>query len=245
MSAKPIAVPLEPGRTGFVRLEYRDPRGRERVAALYLPTNYFVSDEQYPLIVFLHGAGECGTDGQHPIQVGLGPEIARRDFPFVVLFPQAAEILDLGRFQEDNSAEILDAVPHIHMQNFPHLLDQVLRDYRIDPTRIHLTGLSMGGAGALTLAAHDPQRWATLSMVCGFGDATLSQRLGHLPVWGFCGDADSEWLLESMRAIMAGFRAVCHDFRYDEYPGVGHHSWERAYATDELYTWMLRHRRPS
>src|SRR5205814_1189879 len=119
------------------------------------------------------------------------------------------------------------------------------KEYRIDPDQVHLTGLSMGGAGTYSLAVADPGRWASATIVCGFGDPRQAGKLAKLPTRLFCGDKDSPKLLGSMREIQQALKVAGGDVQYTEYPGIGHNSWDLAYNEPGLFAWMLgRGRRP-
>lgn len=199
-----------------------------------------------PLIVFLHGAGESGTDDLAPTTVGIGPAI-RRDpsrFPALVVFPQASR--GYG-WREFNLATAIAA------------LDDAQRHYDIDDDRVYVTGISMGGYGTWLLALEQPQRFAAIAPVCGGLDrmpattllrsnatrlfSSAAERLAHIPQWVFHGDADNVIPVEESREMVAALRAAGADVRYTEYAGVRHNSWDRAYAEPALMTWMLAQRR--
>lgn len=132
---------------------------------LDLPRGYDQTDEPWPLIVFLHGAGECGDDLER-VRAHGPPRLARegRDLPFVVAAPQSR------RGGWDVAA--LD-----------RMLDEIVASNRVDQDRIYLTGISMGGFGAWAWAAARPERFAALAPICGGGDPDWADRLKALPVW--------------------------------------------------------------
>ncbi len=215
---------------GFLSRVHKDGEGNEARYVLFVPHGY-KGEEPYPLILFLHGAGETGTDGQKQAKVGLGPAVRKREqsFPFFVVFPQSQK-----RTWRAGSADADRALA---------ILGEVTREYKIDPARVYLTGLSMGGFGTWSLAAKEPQRWAAIVPVCGGGDPKTAEAIKDLPCWCFHGDADKAVRVDLSRRMMAALWAAGGHPNYTEYPGVGHNSWDRAYGTDYLYEWLLKHKR--
>lgn len=206
--------------------------------AVYVPTGYDPA-KHWPCIVFLHGAGECGSDGMRQTQVGLGPELIRHPdrWPFVVLMPQKPSVLTEW---EENE-------PMIFAE-----LAAVKREFSIDPQRVILTGLSQGGHGTWLIGGRHPEMWSCLAPICGYGHAsTIAGRVAHLPIWAFHGEADDVVPTDQSRQIVKAIERIQKE-RQDEvpaarltlYPGVGHASWEPAYQTDELAAWMARWTRP-
>ncbi|HEY0143351.1 MAG TPA: prolyl oligopeptidase family serine peptidase [Thermoanaerobaculia bacterium] len=202
--------------------------GIPTIYRLYVPPDL---PSPAPLILFLHGAGESGVDGVAQTTVGIGPAI-RRDrgrFPALVVFPQASRGYGWRGF---NLAAAVAA------------LEETQRMHDVDPQRIVVTGISMGGYGTWRLALEQPRRFAALVPVCGgleggFGLQESARRLAHIPQWVFHGDADTIIPVEQSRRMVEALRAAGADVRYSEYPRVQHNSWDRAYAEKELVPWML------
>lgn len=203
---------------------------------LFLPRDYARRRaERWPLILFLHGAGERGTD-LAKVKVHGPPKLVatRPDFPFIVVSPQCPE------------GEIWDS------EALLALLDHVLARYRVDPGRVYLTGLSMGGYGTWALGLRAPERFAAIAPICGGGDV-LPVHLGPgernpalrtLAVWAFHGAKDTVVpLQESERMVEALRRAGCQEVKLTVYPDAGHDAWTATYAKQELYDWFLQHRR--
>ena len=240
------AAPAAPSCTGFVfgSLELD---GRSYPYALYVPRSYDAS-RTWPLILFLHGKGECGRDGSRQLSVGLGPELLARPerWPFLVLLPQKPEPDDEW---EQHEAVLLA------------MLDEVAARYQVDPGRVLLTGLSQGGHGTWVLGARHRDRWAALVSVCAYAAAhpraagfapppafagsagELAAGIGDLPIWLFHGDADDVVPAEQTRQLAAALAALGHPPRVTLYPGVNHNSWDGAYAEEELARWRLAQRR--
>ncbi len=216
--------------------------GKVLNAAVYVPRSYDPA-RAWPLIVFLHGSGESGTDGSRQLAQGLPRELVwnPQAWPFIVLMPQKAS--------EDEEWELYDAAVMT-------LLAQVRREYAVDPERIVLTGLSQGGHGAWVLAARHPATWSAVVAVCGYGPARrrqpgvfdgtpaeLAAAIGATPVWAFHGAADDVVPVAETRAMADALASAGGAPRVTIYPGVGHGCWERAYGEPELPRWLLAQRR--
>jgi predicted peptidase len=195
---------------------------------LFLPQDYGKdSAKKWPLIVFLHGSGERGTDVNLVKKHGP-PKIVENkpDFPFVVVSPQCPPVKSWNPFE-------LNA-----------LLDDVLAKYHIDKDRVYLTGLSMGGFGTWAWAMQSADRFAAIAPICGGGDPTMVRRLRDMPIWVFHGGADPTVPVERSRTLVEGLKEAGNTkVKYTEYPGVGHDSWTKSYDNPELYDWFLSHKR--
>lgn len=188
---------------------------------------------KWPLILFLHGSGERGGDVNRVRAHGLPKQIETQpDFPFIVVSPQCPANTHWG----------------YHFDALIALLDDITASYPVDDERVYLTGLSMGGAGAWNLAAFYPERFAALAPVCGsnawiVGDPAQVCALKDTPTWAFHGALDTVVPLLASAVLVSALRECGGDVRFTVYEDVGHNSWDRAYATPELYDWLLSHRR--
>lgn len=194
---------------------------------LFLPEGYSNdSDKKWPLMLFLHGAGERGSD-VNKVKIHGPPKIVenRKDFPFIVVSPQCPSNSWWQPFQ-------LNA-----------LLDEIQSKYKVDPDRVYLTGLSMGGYGTWELATQSPQRFAAIAPICGGGNPVLARRIKDLPIWVFHGDADHTVPVARSDEMVEALKKAGADVKYTRYEGVDHDSWTRTYANEELFQWMLSHKR--
>jgi predicted peptidase len=193
---------------------------------LYLPEDYEKSKEGWPLIVFLHGAGERGSDINMVKKHGV-PKIVegKKDFPFVVLSPQCSTETWW------NNDTILA------------LIDDITARYKIDRDRIYLTGLSMGGFGTWSLAIQEPHKFAAIAPICGGGQPLLTSRIKHLPTWVFHGAKDSVVPLKASEEMVNALKANGGDVKFTVYPDANHDSWTATYDNPELYKWFLEHKR--
>lgn len=212
------------------------------------PADRAANPGRHPLLLFLHGAGERGAQLEavtrygpprllaggaelSPPEQALAEDMAER---FVVVAPQCPhyEIWDEGALLR--------------------LLDEIRGGANVDPARVYVTGLSMGGFGAWTLGLRHPERFAAVVPICGGGrirDVTSAadrqgQALRTLGVWAFHGARDGVVPLEESRRIIDALQQVgATDTRLTVDPEAGHDSWTAAYGNRELYSWLLRHRR--
>ncbi len=197
---------------------------------LSLPEGYAEDESRrWPLLVFLHGAGERGDD-LSKVAVHGPPKLAAagESLPFVLVSPQCPAD------QWWTEQPVLELVDH---------LEETLR---IDPDRIYLTGLSMGGYGTWHFATLAPQRFAAIAPICGGGIPYRMRLIPHLPVWAFHGAKDAAVPLEeSSRLVAALEKAGNTRAKLTVYPEAGHDSWTESYANPELYEWLLAHSRAS
>jgi predicted esterase len=225
------AAKLRPG-TGFVDKVFRDKDGTELKYVVFVPLNYD-SATPVPAIVYLHGSGARGTDGRAHLEHGLAPAIRAKklDFPFLVIFPQA-------RPEEDWQAGTPGGKRALT------ILAQTEAKYCIDPDRIALTGVSMGGAGTWSLAAADPKRWSAIVSISHGGDTATAAKLVGIPCWCFHGAADRMIPPQQSREMVVAITKAGGRPLYQEFPGIGHNDCaERVYAMRDLYEWLLMQNR--
>ena len=205
------------------------------------PANYDTNSKTgFPLILFLHGAGERGTDIWNASVHGPSKYAEQHpDFPFMLVTP-------LCPAEEVWTNELL-----------LELLDELNAKHKVDDQRIYLTGLSMGGYGAWNLGLSRPEKFAALAPICGGGERIeillaargfsgpiKLQNLQKLPVWAFHGARDPVVPVEeSERMFKALTEAKCEDVKLTVYPEAQHDSWTETYNNPELYAWFLKHKR--
>lgn len=207
----------------------------------------------WPVVLFLHGSGERGSDNQSQLSQGLPPWLLQhgKRFPAVVVIPQApADSAWHGEVEQMALAE----------------LEHSITEWHGDRQRLYLTGLSMGGYGAWQIAVDHPGMFAAAAIICGginqpndpdrlqvdgipaqMADpyTWVAQHIGTLPAWIFNGADDDVVPPEESHRMHAALKAHGNDVRYTEFPGVGHGAWPAAYATKELWPWMFSHRAAS
>ncbi len=221
--------------------------GEVRLYQIYIPPGYSAR-QSWPVIMFLHGAGERGSDGVLQTQVGLGPAIrAHPDrFQAIGIFPQLPEGTS---WNPETEAIALTA------------LEQTIQEFSVDQDRVVLTGLSMGGHGSLYLGTRHTHLFAAIAPVCPtVGDAvgyaylggngyeesiaTAASALAEVPVWLFHGDEDRVFSAQISRDLALALQEAGDDVRYTEFQGVGHNSWDPAYSSVDFSEWVRSARRP-
>lgn len=182
----------------------------------------------WPLLIFLHGSGERGDD-LAKVKANGPPKYAAAGagFPFVLVAPQLGE----GMAWDSAALEALRA-------------DLVAR-LGLDPDRVLLTGLSLGGHGTWAYALDHPDRLAAIAPVCGVGDSERAGRIAHLPIWAFHGALDTVVPLAGGQEMVSAVRSAGGRVKFTVYPDVGHNAWDPAYADPALYEWLLAQTRSS
>lgn len=195
---------------------------------LYYPEDYFDSEEDFGLLLFLHGGGESGRNIEEIKDTGPPKMLVEgNQFPFLILAPQNSHAKKWWN---------TDAVVQ--------LLDSVVDANRVDKNRIYLTGLSRGGSASWELATQYPGKFAAMAVVCGMTPLPYAHWIDKdMPIWVFHGDQDDVIQVEESDKMVQKLREMGHDVRYTRYKGVGHNAWTRAYTTDSLYTWLAKQKR--
>ena len=186
----------------------------------------------WPLVVFLHGMGECGDDGWLQTEVGLGSAIRRapQRWPAVVLFPQ----------KPDKTSQWVD-----HEALLLAIVAQTERELPIDGNRRVLTGLSQGGAGTWAIGARTRAMWQAFAPVCGYGEPADVAPLAGAPLWAMHGEDDRTVAAAHSKKLVAAVAAAAAAQKAQPlpllslYPGVGHNSWDKAYRDEALAEWLL------
>jgi predicted peptidase len=194
---------------------------------LYLPPDY-ASKESWPLILFLHGVRERGGDVAMVKANGLPRLIEEgKNFPFVIVSPQCPA----------GEAWVWK------LRSLLALVDEVVSHNKIDPDRMYVTGLSMGGFGTWGLAAYAPDRFAAIVPICGGGEPTSMPRLKRLPIWTFHGAKDEIVPIERTQELVDALEKAGGNVKFTVYPDVAHDSWTATYANPEIYKWLLEQKR--
>lgn len=190
----------------------------------YLPPD-FDPEKRYPLVFFLHGAGERGDDLS--LVARHGYLSYDREYPFILIAPQCPKERYWGNYVESLLA----------------FLDDVCEKLPVDRDRVILTGLSMGGNGTWLVGMAAPEKFCCLVPVCGWGIPFYAGRVANLPIWMFHGDCDTTVPIEGSMDMLRAVNSRGGNARLTVCYGVGHHSWEQAYTDEELLAWILAQRR--
>jgi predicted peptidase len=204
------------GSDGKVKLNY----------LLYRPEGYGKGEKVWPLVLFLHGAGESG-DNLEKVKKHGPPKLIEsgKSFPCIVVSPQSP-----GRGWNPVALNAL--------------LDDLQAKYKVDKDRIYLTGLSMGGFGTWALAEAHPERFAALVPICGGGKPADAAKLKDLPIWVFHGAKDRTVPPDRSEAMVKALKeAGAKNVQLTMYPDAGHDSWSATYNNPEVWEWLFKQKR--
>ena len=202
--------------------------GKKRRYAVYVTPDY-TPEKKWPLVVFLHGASRRGSDGWDQTHQGLGPAMRRNPemFPCIAVMPQCPK----GKRWPDIAEHIDLAVA------------QTISRYPIDPNRVYLTGLSMGGFGTLYYGASRPERYAAMIAIAGGARGWVVEPLAETPLWLFHNKGDNIVPVSRAREMANAFKSVGAPAQYTEYGDRGHDAWTKTYNNPEVVQWLFDQRR--
>ena len=205
---------------------------------------YVETGKRYPLILFLHGAGERGSDNISQLEYGVKDILSfvqEAEQPTFLLAPQCpSEMRWTNILGRTTSHPHLPEFPSYPMKLVIELLETFINNKPVDPNRIYLTGLSMGGFGTWDLLMRRPHLFAAALPICGGGDTSKTCLIKHIPQWIFHGSADPIIVPEHSRRMVEALEGAGGNPRYTEYEGVDHNSWDQTYANTEVLKWLFR-----
>ena len=215
-----------------VEMSFKTSDGAEVGYLLYLPPKYDkASEKKAPLMMFLHGRGE--SNGPLSLVAKWGPPrmaAAGSELPYVMVSPQCPK--------EDywNS--------EVQLNRLTELLDHVTAEYAVNEKKMYLTGLSMGGYGSWSLAAKHPTKFAAVAPICGGGKPEFAEKLKDIPIWTWHGDQDTAVpFKQSVEMVDEIKKAGGTKIKFTSLEGIGHNCWSSAYATPQLFQWMMKQSR--
>lgn len=235
----------------YLKKQFTTKDGHTLPYRILYPKNY-TSKNKYPIVLFLHGAGERGTDNE--IQLTHGAKLFashQDDFPAIVIFPQCPKDSYWSSAQIDRSTSPLSISFDYKKNEIKWPLEAVLalvkeisKKESVDKKRIYVTGISMGGMGTFESISREPKLFAAAIPICGGGDTTYASVYAKkLPVWIFHGAADSVVSVELSRRMYSALKNQKARVTYTEYPGVDHNSWDKAFAEPEYLPWLFSQKR--
>ena len=197
---------------------------------IYLPDNYHASNANFPLVLFLHGAGERGDD-LNLVEIHGIPKMINngKEFPFITIAPQCPA------FQWWSEP--------LYTKTLIYLVEEIIKNYNVDIECVYATGLSMGGYGTLAIAKERPDLFSAIIPVCGGMDTTAIEKLKDIPIWLFHGDSDKVVPVENSKLIYEILKPINPDIKITIYKGVDHNSWDITYSNKKIYDWMLEHKK--
>lgn len=242
LRAAPTSSPISQEQTNvFNENLFVNARNEKMRYLLFVPKGYD-KQKKYPLVLWLHGGGSRGDDLKLLLRYGdehgLG-YFARLDnqskYPSIIVAPQCAQ----NRLWADPDSK----QPTTEMRLVLEILEKVQADHSIDSRRLYVTGMSLGGYGTWDIIGRYPEMFAAAVPICGGGDSAKAPLMVKTAVWAFHGDQDESVNVSESRRMITAIRKAGGTPRYTEYKGVGHNSWERAFAEPELLPWIFAQRR--
>lgn len=198
-----------------------------------------------PLVLFLHGAGERGGDNVAQAKHGVKGFLAQQaKHPHILLAPQCPANQKWNDVNWGAATHTTPEKPSAPMALVIELVDELLKTGPVDPQRVYVTGLSMGGYGTWDLLVRRPELFAAGAPVCGGGDEAAAAKIAKIPQWIFHGDKDGVVKPERSRNMVEALKKAGGEPKYSEYPGVGHNAWDKAYADPAFYDWLFAQKKP-
>lgn len=204
---------------------------------------------KYPLVVFLHGSGERGTDNEAQLKWGamnFATDQAMAAHQAIVLAPQCPPGARWDNFERAGSGSrklTLKAEPSKQVAVLIDLIRQLTKQMAIDTTRIYITGLSMGGFGTFDIIQRYPSLFAAAVPVCGGGDSARAATIAHLPIWVFHGAEDPSVDVKMSDDMVNALTAAGAHPGYTRLPETGHFAWLAAYTDKLMLEWLFRQRK--
>lgn len=214
---------------------------------ILLPEDYDVS-KKYPLIFFLHGAGERGSDNEKQLVHGgklfLKNE-NRNDYPAIVVFPQCPQnsFWSAIDFKTENDKRVFtfnpEGKPTIAMKLAQELLTKIIESYPVNKKKIYVGGLSMGGMGTFEIVARNPDLFAAAFPICGGGEPSSASKLKKIKWWVFHGGKDDVVPPSYSEIMVDAMKNEKVSVKFTLYPEANHNSWDPAFAEPELLSWLF------
>jgi predicted peptidase len=200
---------------------------------------------KYPLVIFLHGSGERGSDNEAQLKWGVmnfATDQMMMAHPAIVVAPQCPENMSWANISRTANSTEMHLQPNASkpMELLIALIHQLIKNAPVDPARIYITGLSMGGYGTYDAIERYPDLFAAAIPVCGGGDISKAASIAHIPVWIIHGAEDAAVNpLNSLDMVNALTKLGVHP-GFTQYPEVGHFSWLGAYSDPLILEWLFR-----
>lgn len=242
----------DPALKPYQKKEFVTAEGKVLPYRILYPENYDKS-KKYPLLLFLHGAGERGNDNEKQLVHGSKlflKEENRKAFPAIVVVPQCPEDSFWASVKFDRTKQPFqfefdyNGEPQWPLKAANDLVRKVSNEEGVDKARIYITGLSMGGMGTFESVYRYPELYAAALPICGGGATTAyDKRVSKTAFWIFHGAADAVVNVKLSQEMEAKLKSLKVETKYSEYPGVNHNSWDNAFAEPDYMKWMFAHKR--
>jgi predicted peptidase len=217
---------------------YKDKDDKTLPYRLLKPDNYDPK-EKYALVLFLHGAGECGTDNKAQLKnsvVEFTKDENRKNYPCFLAVPQCpSRNVGWSDFRSKTPGKQPSDAARLALE----IVGALQKEFSIDPKRLYITGLSMGGYGTWDIITRNPDLFGAAVPVCGGGDPAQAEKIAKIPIWAFHGGKDPVVKPERSREMVEALKKAGGEPKYTEYPDVGHNSWVKAYQDADMMAWLF------
>ena len=195
----------------------------------------------YPLLIFLHGAGERGDDNKAQLKHSVADivKLASEKHPFFMIAPQCPKDKRWVEVDWGANSHSMPEKPSVPLSLLIDVINKVSKDFPVDPKRIYVMGISMGGFGTWDAISRYPGMFAAAIPVCGGGDTDQAEKLVKIPIWVFHGAADTVVKTQRSRDMVEAVKKTGGELKYTEYPGVGHGSWGQTFSNPEVIEWIF------
>jgi predicted peptidase len=225
---------------------FRSAEGETLNYRIHVPAD-LPAGKKVPLILFLHGAGERGDDNLAQLKHGVSDLIcfSMTNGEAIVIAPQCPKGMQWVNTNWSAPSHAMPSMPSTPIKLALLLLQETLAKMPVDPARIYVTGISMGGYGTWDMIQRKPDLFAAAMPICGGGDASLASKIKDLPISVFHGDKDTAVPVSRSRDMVKALQACVGQVQYREYPGAGHDVWTRTYSDRTVLTWLFAQHKPS
>ena len=242
------AMPLEAQVDRFNAQQYVNQEGDTLNYRIAYPD--FSGSQSYPLLIFLHGAGERGDDNVSQLKWGVQNFVTdqwMKTYKAIVIAPQSPAGVTWsnfqGQFRQDGRPLVLGDEPSKPLKMTMEVVDQIIENFNVDENRIYITGMSMGAFGTWDALARWPDRFAAALPVCGGGAPSTADRFAHIPIWATHGADDPTVPAVMSRQMIQALQEAGGQPGYTEYPGVGHFAWLQTYDDQYIIDWLFSQRK--
>lgn len=247
MNAQDATKPSIPGADQFEAREFKGADGKVLKYRLLKPIDFDAAkagdgQQKYPLVLFLHGAGERGDDNVRQLIHGgrnFADEALRKRYPAFVVAPQCPEEKKWVEVPWEGKEHSMPAEPSESLALALELIESLRQEFPVDDDRIYGVGLSMGGFGTWDVLQRKPELLAAAVPICGGGDPAYVEGFKSTPVWAFHGGADFLVIPPRSREMVAALKAAGGSPIYTEYEGVGHDSWTPTLDNRQTWDWLF------
>ena len=249
MNAQDATQPTIPGADKFEAREFTGKNGKVLKYRLLKPIDFDAKadpPQKYPLVLFLHGAGERGDDNVRQLIHGgrnFADEALRKRYPAFVVAPQCPDKKKWVEVPWEAQEHTMPTEPSESLALAFELLESLQKEFPIDDSRLYGMGLSMGGFGTWDILQRKPELLAAAAVICGGGDPAFAAGFKSTPVWAFQGADDFLVKPRRSREMIAAMQAAGGTPVYTEYEGVGHDSWTPTFDNRQTWDWLFAQRK--